>query len=521
MAINVNKYQALGFSEDNPCACGGAYCQPWQQDDVFHLQGTVTEATGRNILFNGDFSASDGWTLDTGFSISGGKLVATNIGNTAFATQSTKLGLVAGSIYRIEAVVTVTNAAGVAPGTGWFIKINGDKLPPENGTGTNKSQTVVWYYQTNSPSNDTISIGSSDNTIDFEISDITVTEMSMPAFAFINSAGTAVETFENPDFLTYYSADDYTGVSNSVLWNAIFDFSTLGIDSGCYQLKIYDYTLVLNRIRNGAFATDLNWWTAGIHWEWASNHAYYNETDASKGELSQCVQLVGGLSYTVQFSYGAMSPSEYGYCKYTINGGADVTGTTFNFAGTKSFTVDLNGYSGNVTVCIKFGTIGAGYDMFIDSVNITANKDDNRLISNCIDLRSEHACTLLLKAYNNDNAFNFNYTDTGYILFARLKAKMVVSGYPEEREEYRFSNNTRKVLYASVEKEYQVNMTDHPEHIHDAVSIMRNHDVFQIDGIDYVASGEYEYKGRKTSTLAQASFSVKEKTGLSNNYNCS
>ena len=103
----------------------------------------MAEATGRNILFNGDFSASDGWTLDTGFSISGGKLVATNIGNTAFATQSTKLGLVAGSIYRIEAVVTVTNAAGVAPGTGWFIKINGDKLPPENGTGTNKSQTSI------------------------------------------------------------------------------------------------------------------------------------------------------------------------------------------------------------------------------------------------------------------------------------------------------------------------------------------------------------------------------------------
>ena len=225
MAINVNKYQALGFSEDNPCACGGSYCQPWQQDDVFHLQGTVTEVTGSNILFNGDFSASDGWSLGTGFSISGGKLIATNIGNTEFATQDTKLGLVADSIYRIKAVVTVTSVGSAAAGTGWFININGDKLPPESGTGTNKSQTVVWYYQTNSPTNDTISVGSSDNTIDFEITDITVTEMSMPAFAFLNSAGTAVETFENPELLTYYSADDYTGASNSVLWNAIFNFS--------------------------------------------------------------------------------------------------------------------------------------------------------------------------------------------------------------------------------------------------------------------------------------------------------
>ncbi len=521
MAISVNKYQTLDFTGGRSCGCGGSFCQPIQQDDLIYLQGTVTELTGDNLLFYGDFSDTEGWDLDTGFSISGGKLVAINIGPAAFATQDIKLELVEGSIYRIKAVVTVTDVGTAPAGEGWYIKINGTKLPPETGNGTNKSQSVVWYYQATTPTNDKITVGSTDNTIDFEIDSIEVTELSMPSFAFINSAGTTVESFDNPDFVTFYSTDDYTGQSNPVLFRAILNFSQLGIYSGCYQIRIYDYVLGLNRIRNGSFPTDLSWWTAGVHWVWDSGHAYYNETDASKGELSQCVTLIGGLSYTVQFSYGAMSPSEYGYCKYAINGGSEVTGTTFNFAGTKFFTVDLGGYDGEVTVCIKFGTVGAGYDMFIDSVNITANKDDDRLLSNCIDLKETHDCTLLLKAYNNDNAFNFNYVDLNYRLFMRVKAKIVPNGYPEEREEYRFSNNSRKVLYASVEKEYQVNLTDHPEHVHDAVSIMRNHDVFQIDGIDYVASGEYEYKGRKTSDLAQSSFTVKEKTGLSNNYNCS
>lgn len=57
-----------------------------------------------------------------------------------------------------------------------------------------------------------------------------------------------------------------------------------------------------------------------------------------------------------------------------------------------------------------------------------------------------------------------------------------MSGYPEEKDEYRFSNNNRRLLYSQTEKEYVVAIGDAPEYIHDCIRQMRLNDTLTIDG---------------------------------------
>lgn len=523
MAIIVKQNQALGFNVSDDCKCGGVYCQPYNLSDQVRIQGTVTEITGTNILYNGGFGSSTGWTLDSGYSITGGKLVVTNAGSTAYATSTIPLQLEANRIYRIKAAVTVTSVGSATTGTGWYVKVNDVKMTPQTGTGTNKTQTVVWYYQPSSITTDVVVVGTTDNTIDFEIESIEVSEMSMVGFAFVDENGNEAYSYDSPATLTYYAADDYTGESTSILWIAIISFTDLA-GLGCYSLSFYDEALKnANRVRNGTFPTDLTWWTAGTHWSWDSNRALYNPVTASAGTLSQAIVIPGGYIYTLAFTSHLMGLNDTAQVLYQINAGGTSQLFVFTGNGAHSHEIDLTAYSGNVTLTIYFAETTPSQDFAIDNVSIKANDAQYDYESACISIKTSHDCTLLLLAQNNDNAFGFDYSTASGIMrhYVRVKAKLNPAAYPEEVEDYRFSNNERALLYALTEKEYQVVLTDQPEYIHDCIRHMRLHDIFKIDGTEYVRSGEYGFKPRKTSKLAQASFNVKDKTGIANNYSCS
>lgn len=116
MAITIPKNQALAFNPESACNCGGSYCQPWQTGDTINFQGKISPATGENILLNGDFGSSTGWTLGTGWKIAGGKLWGIAVSTSTTKATSYPLGMSSAGIYGVYADIQTYKGSGQATG---------------------------------------------------------------------------------------------------------------------------------------------------------------------------------------------------------------------------------------------------------------------------------------------------------------------------------------------------------------------------------------------------------------------
>jgi len=284
---------------------------------------------------------------------------------------------------------------------------------------------------------------------------------------------------------------------------------------------VFDQSASGNRVINGTFGTDLNYWTAGAQWSHdGAGKAYYNPPALpyTLGTLSQNIYLDAGYVYDFSFYLTNVGLSEG--CNVMIDyqdGGGSVLLSSFVGVGTPhTAEIDLTNWTGTY-ITLYFSESASEQDFKVDAVSITANVGQE---TDCLKFAVDNDCTILLYATNNDNAFGFDYS-LAYAHHLRVNGKIDLSGYPEEVEDYRFSDNTRSILFAMTDKEYQVLIGDAPERIHDCIRQMRLNDTFKIDLVEYVRSGDYELRTRKSSDLMQSTFSVKEKTGISNNYSCS
>jgi hypothetical protein len=525
MAVSITPNQALGFLPDRDCNCGGAYCQPIQTDDNYMIQGTVSAATGNNKVFNADFSSATGWNLVGAWAIAGGKLVGLNVnaGDKAeIDTSMYTLGLQAGRTYRIDTSVTVTNVGGAGANQGWFIMVDSDPLPLPNttaGSGYNASLTASWYY-TPAALASNIYFDKNYNDLDLEVEYLNIYEMSSVGVQVLDSAGNLIEDYPDAAFVDYYPEDSFTGLTNSVIFEASLDFSTL-VETGCYTLSFYDSSLTeSNQIRNGDFTDSLIWWTAGANWAWdGSGKAHYTPDFITAGQLFQSITLIGGVQYVLSFFITSLGVGNQ-MRVFIDTGSGSVLWGTFTGNGPKEGFIDLTSFTGQVTVTIYFAGGETESEFMLDTVSVLAFEADSANVSNCFTLKETHDCTLLIEAFNNDNAFGFNYTDGAFTQSLRVKAKMDVIGYPQEKEEYLFSDNSRAILFARSEKEYDVKLGDAPEYIHDCLRLLLLHDNLEINSDQYISSSDYDLRGRKTSRLKQAVFNVKDRVGLASNYSC-
>lgn len=525
MGFSIKKNQALGFDGDRPCNCGGAYCQPIQTNDTYMLQGAVSDATNSNKVLNGDFGSSTGWNLQGAWSISGGKLIGIGINSGEKAETDTTvygLDLLPDMLYRVDINLTVTNQGTAGVDDGWYIVINGEYLPLPNttlGSGYNQSLTATWYYTSSTITNDSIYISVNDNSIELEVEYVNVLLVSSLGVQVLDSDSNVVEDYPDASFIDYYSENSFTGLSNSVLFQATLDFSTL-VDVGCYQLGVYDSVFkTTNRVRNGSFDVGLSWWTIGDNWSWSGGgSAYYTPDFVTAGQLSQTIKLLGGASYSLGFLITNLGVGNQMRVFADTGSGSTLIGT-FTGNGTKLATIDITSQSGLVNVTIYFAGGSTEHEYKLDDVTVYANTAILQDVSNSFSLKETHDCTVLLNGSNTDNAFGFDYTE-GFEQSLRIKAKFDVLAYPEEKEEYLFSDNSRSLLFARSEKEYDVKVADAPEYIHDCIRHLRLHDNFEIDGEPYVSSSDYDLRGRKTSKLKQSVFNVKDRVGISSNYSC-
>lgn len=540
MAITIKPKQAFGFLPARNCICDSNYCQPWLTTDSFILQGTANEATGTNLVNDGDFDASTNWLLTAGWTISGGKLHGVNVtpGNTAESIAP--IGLQVGKMYLVQVSVTVTSQGSAGTGEGWYVVINSDFLQmPDSiplGSGYNQSLNASWIYSPTVVGTDIVYFDTDENTIDFDVEYIRVYELSEVGVEVLSS-GTVTDTittFTGDNFLNYYfngtlfmENGTLAGETNlllesvtdvSAMWELYIDtWSSITSETGCLTARFFDVVFLENRIRNGEFLTgDFTYWTAGVGWTIVGGEACYS-SGGGITSLSQIPKLLGGVIYTFTFNLSGASGGESVVVTYQINGGAPITASqVFNL-----FSIDLSGEATELLdVTINVQVNASTTTLCVDELQLTANQGDDLNETNCINIQTEHPCTILLYAINLDNAFGLDYTSGSLQHWLRVNGKIKYLGYPEDVEVFKFSDNSNQLMFASSEKEFEVIIGDAPEQIHDCISILRLHDIFEIDGLEYVRSGTYDINRRRSSDNSQAIFTVKEQEGVSSNYRC-
>lgn len=149
--------------------------------------------------------------------------------------------------------------------------------------------------------------------------------------------------------------------------------------------------------------------------------------------------------------------------------------------------------------------------------------DDNiNYSSSCICLK-EKPCTILLQWYNNENTGGFNYTDLNFTQSLRVVAKQRnVFGKSVKRDVFRFSDGSKKILYAEKDQEYILVIREIPTYLHQALMLGCDYDHFLIDGVEYFVDQEdYQPKWRNSSELAPIELTVTLKRGAFINTNCS
>lgn len=396
------------------------------------------------------------------------------------------------------------------------IEINGDGLLPLDGANTsNASNKYYWFYRPSAITTDAITITKASGVQGtIQVNEIQVYKVSTLGFSYYID-GILVSNDDNYGYLDYYYDDVYYSSQSDSLEQPIlnWEIDILGADFDlgiCPQICLYDSQWTLSdAVNNPNFTTDLSFWTAGTGWSWNSGAQVSN---AHPGSLTQSVILEGGAVYNLEFSLFPNGLLFY----YTVNG---VATPESSYTGVVQQTIDLTDYTGNVTVNLVFTGV-ANVATIILYCRIFGVYD-RRNCFNCITVQDTDAgCTLKFTATNNDNAFGFDYSH-GLTHELRLEAKMVVSGFPEEKEDYLFSDNSRKLLFARRDTEYEISITDAPDYIHECLSMMRLNDTFTINGVEYIADGTYDLRKRKTSDLKQAVFTVKKKQGIASNYSCS
>lgn len=158
-------------------------------------------------------------------------------------------------------------------------------------------------------------------------------------------------------------------------------------------------------------------------------------------------------------------------------------------------------------------------------VRLTEDCTATTYISQCLALVASDDCnlapTLLFKWRNRNDAFGFDYTtDTTYYNYVRVIGRLKHPTFPDDTEIPTFSNNTNTVINARVQKLWKVVLNDLPEYVHNAISTMRRHSDFQIDGTAFVvADGSYSPNWRKSSELATSEFEAFDQSfdGVSTN----
>lgn len=288
----------------------------------------------------------------------------------------------------------------------------------------------------------------------------------------------------------------------------------------CYRLAITDpcgtvVTSGSELLTNGNFTGNANGWTLTGGPVYAANAVDF--VPGSSQSLSQ-VQSIAAGCYLLTFT---ISDYQSGIITPTVGG---IAGRPVASNGTFQQLFRLT-TSGNDIIF----NADSGASFTIDSISLKAAECYNH-VSNCLCWDESWDCNFLMQGYHDNEAFGFEFTNTGFKLSQRLAYTLFNSRSDDETEDYIYSDGMHEDHFAQAEEVMQLFVEKVPEIVHRAIMTTRRckHFFISDDGTEtlkeyYVHKGNYTPEYIKNSLIreAPARFDVSKKNGVGFATNCS
>jgi len=144
--------------------------------------------------------------------------------------------------------------------------------------------------------------------------------------------------------------------------------------------------------------------------------------------------------------------------------------------------------SGSSIVVVAGGDAGK---LFVLS-SLTTSLGVDLATTECIEVKNDFDCGLLIKYTNDDNFADFDYTN-GLVNQIRINAHFWRVENPTEKSIHRTSAEEVIPIRQVVKKQIMLETDIMPEYMHEKLSIIFCHAAIEIDGITYVAEEGYEH----------------------------
>lgn len=301
----------------------------------------------------------------------------------------------------------------------------------------------------------------------------------------------------------------------------------------CYRICIIDTCILAgptNKVTNGTFDTDLSDWNAGSGWAW----------DITNGGEAVFDRNAGTGSLSQEFSVSDINVCARITVYDIVGSGAFVRFTLRNAANNVVTDLDITA-PGVYTICGLGNQIAvepsntAGMGVEVDNIGVFQITDCEDCspydyCSNCIKFaESFDTCVLLVESYNNENgSWGFVWNNAAgtniFKLSHRIASKLNSPSYPEESNDYTFSEGTTKDTFAQSDKFWVLGIDKTTERTHDVIRLQKRSDNLIITDINesrsmWAEKGDYS-PSDWVGCESPASFKVKLKTSTLFNNLC-
>jgi hypothetical protein len=494
---------------------------------------------GPELILNGNFATNlDNWTVDAGWAWSAAQACATNGQNIG---QTIGAGLIDGNSYMVA--FTITNYVS----NDLSFSLGGTTSGPYNANGTYSVIVVA------GASDEDLIFGGS-GTFNGCIVNVSLREMpecwnsSFPGddpFTYtpdgICVTGTGnlfTDTLTNTPgyYVASFTISNYTSGTIQVSGACIDTwvggpFSSNG-EKFAYGVFAAPGVLCFEfKVTNGTFDTDLSDWNAGSGWAWdiTNGGEAVFDRNAGTGSLSQAFS-VSDINVCARITVYDIVGSG-AFVRLTLRNAANNVVTDLDITAPGVYTICG---LGNQIAVEPSNTTGMGVE--VDNIGIfqitdCADCSPYDYCSNCIKFaESFDTCVLLVESYNNENgSWGFVWNNAAgtniFKLSHRLPSKLWHPLYPEESNDYTFSDGKTSDTFAQSDKVWTLGIDPESERTHDVIRLQKRSDHFVITDINesrefWAEKGDYNPDWPDGGCKAPVNINVKLKTSTLFNNLC-
>lgn len=357
------------------------------------------------------------------------------------------------------------------------------------------------------------------------ISDIHLQRLYVPQFVIENTeTGTQYLTLNDGAFLNF--TEDRVTVKFQPIEFLFYD---------CYKLCIID-TCVLagptNKVTNGTFDSDLADWSAGSGWAWDATNGGEALFDRSAGTGSLEQEFnVSDINVCARITVYSIAGSG-AFVRFHLRNAANASVTFLDITSAGVYTICGIGNQIAVEPSNIVGTVVEVDNIGVFQITDCADCSPYDYCSNCIKFaESFDSCALLIEGYNNENgSWNFVWNNSAgtniFKLSHRIPSKLWHPVYPEESNDYTFSDGMTADTFGQSDKVWTLGLDPEMERAHDVIRLQKRSDHFVITDINetremWAEKGDYNPDWPDGGCRAPANIKVKLKTSTLFNNLCS